>query len=54
MQGSNFEGYMVYAMDKLAELKHNEYKVIILGGDVLPVYQRLCRWGAENIGWYEG
>jgi len=53
-QGTDFEGYTVYAMDILAELKHDEYKVIILEGDVLPAYQRLRRWGAENIGWYEG
>lgn len=53
-QGKNFEGYIVHAMDKLAEWNPDEYKVIILEGDVLPIYQRLRRWGAENIGWYEG
>lgn len=52
-QGINFEGYTVYAMDKLAELSPDKYKVIILEGDVLPVYQQLRRWGAECIGWYE-
>ena len=52
-QNMDFEGYIVYAMDKLAEMNSDEYKVIILEGDVLPVYQRLRRWGAEDIGWYE-
>lgn len=51
-KGTIFEGYDIYAMDKLAELNQDEYKVIIFEGDVLPIYQRLSRWGAKDIGWY--
>lgn len=51
-KGMIFEGYDIYTMDKLAELNHDEYKVIIFQGEVLPIYQRLCRWGVKDIGWY--
>ncbi len=53
-QGMDFEGYIVSTMEQLAGLDQQEYKVIILEGDVLPAYQRLRRWGIECIGWYEG
>lgn len=51
-KGTIFEGYEIYTMDKLAELNHDEYKVIIFESEVLPIYKRLCRWGVEDIGWY--
>lgn len=53
-QGTEFEGYTVNAMERLAELRQETTKVIIAVEDVLPAYQRLRRWGINSIGWYEG